>query len=522
MADANIRAVITAEDRASKTLSMFSTKLGDLSVGAVALAGAIGVAAKSAFDFLGESIKQYSEAERSTRMLEHAVIDVTHATREQLDQTNKLAEAISKKGVLDDDVIKQGLAQLSTFGLTNKAVQGLAQSLADLTVNQSGVYATGQQAEQAANDMAKALRGQFGILERQGIIFTDAQKNLILYGNETEKVRAVQEGFAQNLKYTNEIAKNTTEGGLARLNVALGNMQESIGSALAPAVSILAEKLQGFVESDQFQHWLETVTTWIRDQLPVFLDKLFNEYIPKAKQAFDEWWPKIETVASWIGNLIGSIVWLGQQIEDWSSQVGLGIGVVVMAFDNVKKTIEQFGADAYNAINGFINGAKQIFADWKNGIARTLDEITGWFRSLPSSIANGLGGLFDAITKPFRDAFNWVKDNAGKIGESVKNVGGGFKLELPHFASGVQNFSGGLAVVGERGPELVNLPRGADVIPNGQIGSVGGSSTINVSVNVGVYAGSELEKRKVAQDLFRALQDVANQKNMTVSQMFGG
>lgn len=36
---------------------------------------------------------------------------------------------------------------------------------------------------------------------------------------------------------------------------------------------------------------------------------------------------------------------------------------------------------------------------------------------------------------------------------------------LPHFATGVQDFSGGNAVVGEQGPEVVNLPPGSSVTP---------------------------------------------------------
>ena len=37
---------------------------------------------------------------------------------------------------------------------------------------------------------------------------------------------------------------------------------------------------------------------------------------------------------------------------------------------------------------------------------------------------------------------------------------------IPEFARGVTNFSGGMAVVGEQGPEIVRLPRGSDVVPN--------------------------------------------------------
>ena len=47
--------------------------------------------------------------------------------------------------------------------------------------------------------------------------------------------------------------------------------------------------------------------------------------------------------------------------------------------------------------------------------------------------------------------------------------------DLPEFANGVTNFSGGPAWVGERGPEIVNLPRGSSVTPNG-----GGGVTVTI------------------------------------------
>jgi hypothetical protein len=49
----------------------------------------------------------------------------------------------------------------------------------------------------------------------------------------------------------------------------------------------------------------------------------------------------------------------------------------------------------------------------------------------------------------------------------VKTEGG-----VPGFQGGVHDFAGGLALVGEAGPELVALPRGADVIPAGRTKSL--------------------------------------------------
>ncbi len=61
------------------------------------------------------------------------------------------------------------------------------------------------------------------------------------------------------------------------------------------------------------------------------------------------------------------------------------------------------------------------------------------------------------------------------------------------FASGVRGFGGGMAVVGENGPELVNLPNGSDVFTNAESrnllnkaqGVAGGGKIINVNIDFG-------------------------------------
>ena len=61
---------------------------------------------------------------------------------------------------------------------------------------------------------------------------------------------------------------------------------------------------------------------------------------------------------------------------------------------------------------------------------------------------------------------------------------------LPHFAAGTDDAPGGLSLVGEKGPELVDLPGGAGVTPNNVLRSIGGMnpaamqrSTSNQTVN---------------------------------------
>ncbi len=66
---------------------------------------------------------------------------------------------------------------------------------------------------------------------------------------------------------------------------------------------------------------------------------------------------------------------------------------------------------------------------------------------------------------------------------SIENI---LKSTGRAFAGGVTNFSGGIALVGERGPEIVQLPRGTNVIPNNQIQGGGQLVEVNVSPRIKV------------------------------------
>jgi len=66
---------------------------------------------------------------------------------------------------------------------------------------------------------------------------------------------------------------------------------------------------------------------------------------------------------------------------------------------------------------------------------------------------------------------------AGTQGGDI--LGSIFKAFLPGFATGTNYAPGGYAVVGEKGPEIVNLPRGSQVIPNHRIGRGGGRGVTN-------------------------------------------
>jgi len=93
-----------------------------------------------------------------------------------------------------------------------------------------------------------------------------------------------------------------------------------------------------------------------------------------------------------------------------------------------------------------------LMAGFRNGVPGVVDYFGSVLeqrlaRSLANSLADALGGL------------------SGK-GGLLGSLGGLFGSLLGHNAMGTNSWRGGLSVVGEMGPEIVNLPKGAQVVPN--------------------------------------------------------
>ena len=77
-----------------------------------------------------------------------------------------------------------------------------------------------------------------------------------------------------------------------------------------------------------------------------------------------------------------------------------------------------------------------------------------------------------------------------------------YQENLSAHANGTQYHTGGVALVGERGPELVNLPRGSSVTTAERTRSMSGANTFNISVNV---TGAEKSDEEIAEVVARKI-----------------
>lgn len=192
----------------------------------------------------------------------------------------------------------------------------------------------------------------------------------------------------------------------------------------------------------------------------------------------------------------------------------LALGVVVKTIAGVLRSVL---VPAFDVVESAAQGVRSLFM-WfseKAGaifkklavvLVPAMEAITAPFQILVGVISHLIGNF-----KAFIDKAGEVIDLASKVGGAV----GGLIGKIPGFASGVQNFGGGLAIVGEKGPELVRLPAGSDVIPNSRlrshattpVASVGGSRGFTLIQNFHgpvVGAGREFEDA-----VRRALYDVS-------------
>lgn len=158
----------------------------------------------------------------------------------------------------------------------------------------------------------------------------------------------------------------------------------------------------------------------------------------------------------------------------WAEIKQLFTGVIVPFFQGFVGIFVGIGSTIWNTITGIFSNVKNIFS---NFIDFFKNVFTGNWEGAWQNIVNIFDNIFSGIGKIFKLPINVVIGgingflgglNKIKIPDWVPDVGGkGFSIpKIPMLAKGTNYFGGGYAIVGEKGAELVKMPRGAEVIPH--------------------------------------------------------
>lgn len=136
--------------------------------------------------------------------------------------------------------------------------------------------------------------------------------------------------------------------------------------------------------------------------------------------------------------------------------------------------------DAFDALGNSVDDAfKQMLTaggSWRDGMKSIIQSVIDqlWKMYVTQQIVGMITGAISGLVGGGMPTTSQIMANSNSILAGMTPM-------APGFANGTNNAPGGMAWVGERGPELVNLPRGSQVIPAHRASQMsGGGVTVNV------------------------------------------
>lgn len=463
--------------------------------GAAAAAG-LAVAGAAAVAFGVSSVKAFAEAEEAQNRLAFAFEKFPALADTSIRALQDLNEALMKKTRFDDDAIASGQAVLAQFGITGSQLRRLTPLLLDYATR------TGKDLTEAGEDLGRALLGQGRALKVLGIEFTDTGS---LAGNFDQLVRDL-EGSVGGLA---EAAAQTAAGKLEMLQNRFGEVQETIGAALMPALESLLKWLEddGMVAVEGFAGWLS------------------DEGIPAVKGFADEIARMAEdgtlvpAVVGGLGALTLGVIGLNSAML--ANPIGAVILLIAGLIAVVTAVITQwdlFRVSAENtgwaqvlliAFTGIIGafaffaqnwdtiwrGVQMVFATHVNNIIAGINLMLQPLQAVLDVINQLTGSRLSvriapiSVPKFLTGVSTQQSVNTSQLGGAVRLAEGGIVRPTP---------GGTSAVIGEAGQAEAVIPLTAR-----NLSMMGGGGSVNVTING--FVGSS--KDQVAQAIVRAVED---------------
>lgn len=188
-------------------------------------------------------------------------------------------------------------------------------------------------------------------------------------------------------------------------------------------------------------------------------------------------WPSVSRVLQGAWNEIVGVVKVAWAIV--SGIIKIGLDAMSGNWTGVWNDVKDMLSGVWDGIQQIVNGGIQMVIGFIDGV---WSGISGQISAPFEAAWNTISGIFANISGAISGAIGSV----GDIGGALHNA------HIPGFASGTSSAPGGMAVVGERGPEIMYVPRGAHIIPNSQLSSGGGSGQQIVVQPAPVYLDGRL------------------------------
>lgn len=318
-----------------------------------------------------------------------------------------------------------------------------------------------------------------------------------------------------------------TEGGrYGGLSRTLGLSKETIASfhTTGEAVDFLSGKYKGSAAAaaETFQGKIKVLTAQLQDigiKIGVVLIPIIEKLVTAVADVIG-WFERHKAVTEALGTVLkifytvtlGALIFAVLWVRDnWRA----AWTAVQSVFDDVWSAITGTLGYAWGWIQGalssgwnfimgiFYGGVSAIAGVWNGLWGGVTGVVEAAWNGVLGTVRSGINEVVGAINA-FISAVNSISISIPEISLpfGLGSIGGG-EVHFPHIphvpgvAKGGTFTKGGLALVGEQGPELVALPTGAQVAPNSTLNSSlnnGGGTNIYVTVHGSVTSERDLVK----------------------------
>jgi len=351
---------------------------------------------------------------------------------------------------------------------------------------------------------------------------------------EAEKVQA-RYGSLMEQTAANQVDFINTSDGLANSQRILGanmdNLKAVIGSALLPALAGLTGAIIPMVTFLAEHQWVLIAIGSVVGVALVGAFIAWTATIWAANAAL------LASPITWIVvgilALAAAIIWAYNNVSWFKTGIDAMGAAFVWLWDNILKPyIEKFAViwtwlwenifkPVVNAIVAYVKMFGEVWSWlWTNAIKPAIDGIVGgigwmkdktsenfdkfksvisgavdfvterfqalldFFEEAPGKIGGFFSGIGDTIKQKFKSAFNGIagfwNDSVGKLSFTIPDIigvpnrGETFNFpKIPYLATGGTALGSGWSMVGEQGPELLHMQRGASVVPLARAGEFG-------------------------------------------------
>lgn len=249
------------------------------------------------------------------------------------------------------------------------------------------------------------------------------------------------------------------------------------------------------------------------------LMEMINGVLASAKEYINRNWEQITRIFDTARGAVGKI------IEALASVIGIVFKAILTvmgaSFSEIGEgwmTVAGATGEGAGTVLDFIEGMVTKGAELFTNFANIFIGFTGWLEDhwgvfakicewgsnlvmepifwLVDKVGWAIGNLVDGLSW----LFGWMGSMWGQAPVAAAGQ------QLPQMATGGLVQRAGMALVGERGPEIVRLPRGSEVIPNHEsAGLLGGGGGGGTTIQVNIDATIDLDSPGAVEKIARAI-----------------